>query len=177
MTVYFLAMIMAIGTFFINLNLDQYYKIWSLENEFYTSFLERFPSIPDDADFMFDIQEKFPLGVKPVNYEAEHIINMLYAKSKNPEEFRTHKVTEYNHPFIDQNKFEQISHHGTDVFIPKELIVIRWEPGEFLINEEIVKKYPNVSYKNIADKPIPKSQLKSIYPLRKKLSKFLNRNQ
>ena len=173
-----MASLLALGAFFINLNLDQYFKIWDLEKQFYTTFLERFPALPKNTDFMFDFQVKMPLGVKVVSYEAEHVINILYAESKMPEEFRRHKVTErYVH--FDQNifqpKFEEISHYGKDFYDTKELIVIRWQPGEFLINHEIVKKYPQISYKYLADKDIPLLPTESTYPLREKMNSFFGK--
>ena len=61
-----MAPLLGIGSFFINLNLDQYFKIWKLEKQFYKAFLHRFPALPENADLMFDFQVKMPLGVKVV---------------------------------------------------------------------------------------------------------------
>jgi len=172
---FILASLLGIGTFFINLNLDQYFKLWNLEKQFYSAFLEKFPALPKDSDFMFDFQIKIPLGVEVVGYEAEHRINMLYAESKKPEEFRKHKVTQrYLHhvPKDLPPRFEGISHHGKDIYTPKELIVVRWKPGEFLVNSEIVEKYPDVVYKDIADKNFPVLPKILNYPLREKMNAF-----
>jgi hypothetical protein len=127
---------------------------------------------------MFDFQIKIPLGVKVIHYEAEHVINMLYAESKRPEEFRKHKVTEryvnnYQNEYPDI--FEETAHHGKDIYITKELIVIRWQPGEFLVNSEIVKKYPQIVYKSIADKDFPLLPPVSSYPLREKMNSFFGK--
>ena len=173
-----MASLLGLGAFFINLNLDQYFKIWDLEKQFYSAFLERFPSLPENSNFMFDFQIKIPLGVKVIHYEAEHVINMLYAESKRPEEFRKHKVTEryvnnYQNEYPDI--FEETAHHGKDIYITKELIVIRWQPGEFLVNSEIVKKYPQIVYKSIADKDFPLLPPVSSYPLREKMNSFFGK--
>jgi hypothetical protein len=173
-----MATLLGLGSFFINLNLDQYFKIWDLEKQFYSAFLERFPSLPENSNFMFDFQIKIPLGVKVIHYEAEHVINMLYAESKRPEEFRKHKVTEryvnnYQNEYPDI--FEETAHHGKDIYITKELIVIRWQPGEFLVNSEIVKKYPQIVYKSIADKDFPLLPPVSSYPLREKMNSFFGK--
>ena len=172
------AALLGVGTFFINLNLDQYYKLWNLEKQFYTAFLDRFPALPDNADLMFDFQVKMPLGVQVVNYEAEHVINMLYAESNKPDEFRKHKVTQryiYDYQKDYPLTFEEISHYGKDIYTPNELIVVRWKPGEFLVNSEIVKKYPNVVYKRLADKDTPALPPVSDYPLREKMNTFLGK--
>jgi len=174
-----MAALLGLGTFFINLNLDQYFKIWEQEKQFYKAFMERFPALPKTSDFMFDIQIKIPLGYKYVSYNAEYPINMLYAESKKPEEFRRHKVTDWyylnNYKKIGTTKYESLSHWGKDIFDTRELIVIRWQPGEFLVNREIVKKYQHLDYKYIADKDIPLIPSVSTYPLRDKMNSFLGK--
>ena len=174
-----MASLLGLGTFFINLNLDQYFKIWELEKQFYNTFLKRFPALPKNSHFMFDIPTKIPLGFRVVAYNAEHVINMLYAESKKPQEFRMHNVTDWyylnNNKNIFKTKYETMTHLGKDIFITRELIIIRWQPGEFLINCEIVKKYPKIGYKYIADKDIPLIPPVSIYPLREKMNSFLGK--
>ncbi|MBE3139994.1 MAG: hypothetical protein IMZ53_05360 [Thermoplasmata archaeon] len=175
----FMAVLLGLGTFFINLNLDQYFKIWEQEKQFYKAFMERFPALPKNSDFMFDIQLEIPLGYSYVLYNAEYPINMLYAESKKPKEYRRHKVTDCNYlkeyKKIGTTQYEHLYHWGKDIFDTRELIVIRWQPGEFLVNREIVNKYPNVDYKYIADKDIPLLPSVSTYPLREKMNAFLGK--
>ena len=175
----FMAALLGLGVFFNNLNLDLYFTIWEQEKQFYGAFMERFPALPKNADFLFDIQIDIPLGYSYVLYNAEYPINMLYTESKKPEEFRRHKVTNWNYlnnyKKVGITKYEHLFHWGKDIFDTRELIVIRWKPGEFLVNREIVKKYPQVDYKYIADKDIPLIPSASIYPLRGKVNLFLKK--
>ena len=173
-----MAALLGLGAFFNNLNLDQYFKIWEQEKQFYKAFMERFPALPKNSDFMFDIQMDIPLGYRYVTYNAEFPINMLYAESTRPGEFRSHKVTDwyyFDKSKLDESKYETMSHWGKDIFYPKELIVIRWQPGELLVNREIIKKYPNVEYKVLADKNFPLIPSVSTYPLRDKMNAFLGK--
>ena len=173
-----MAALLGLGVFFNNLNLDFYFKIWELEKQFYGTFLKRFPTLPKKSDFLFDIQVSIPLGYRFSIYNAEFPINMLYAESTKPGEFRSHKVTDtYYFPYLesDKTKYEKMSHWGKHIFDTKEMIVIRWQPGEFLVNREIMKKYPNVYYKYIADKDFPLAPLVSSYPLRGKMNAFLGK--
>jgi hypothetical protein len=141
--------------------------------------MERFPALPEKSTFIFDIRPKIPLKhYWYAFYNVEYYINMLYAKSEKPEEFREHKVAtwgwfvteEYK---IDTTKYEILSYWGKDIFDTTEFIVIRWQPGEFLVNREIVNNYPNVRYKDMADKDIPLIPSESTYPLRGKMKPFL----
>ena len=174
-----MAALLGLGVFFNNLNLDLYFTIWEQEKQFYGAFLKRFPALPKNSDFLFDIQIDIPLGYSYVLYNAEYPINMLYAESKKPEEFRRHKVTDWNYlnnyKKVGITKYELLFHWGKDIFDTRELIVIRWKPGEFLVNREIVKKYPHVDYKYIADKDIPFIPSASTYPLRGKMNLFLKK--
>jgi len=172
------AALLGLGTFFNNLNIDRYFELWEQQKQFYTSFIERFPALPKKSTFIFDIQANMPLkGFHYAYYNAAYYINMLYAESKKPEKFREHKVAawwflkkEYQ---IDTSKYEMGSHWGNNVYDTRELIVIRWQPGEFLVNREIVNKYPHVHYKYMADKDIPIIPSESTYPLRGKMKPFL----
>lgn len=173
-----MAALLGLGVFFNNLNLDLYFKIWEQEKQFYGAFLKRFPTLPKKSDFMFDIQMSIPLGYRYVTYNAEFPINMLYAESTKPGEFRSHKVTDwyyFDHSKIDEPRYETLNHWGKDIFYTKELIVIRWQPGELLVNREIIKKYPSVDYKYMADKDVPLAPSVSIYPLREKMNAFLGK--
>jgi len=176
-----IAVLLGLGVFFNNLNLDLYFTIWEQEKQFYGAFLKRFPALPKKSDFMFDIQIEIPLGYSYALYNGEYPINMLYAESKKPEEFRKHKVTDWNYlnnyKKVGITEYELLSHWGKDIFDTRELIVIRWKPGEFLVNREIVKKYPLVDYRYIADKDIPLIPSVSTYPLREKLNWNIEKQQ
>jgi len=174
-----MAALLGLGVFFNNLNLDLYFEIWEKKRDFFGSFLERFPTIPRKSDFLFDIQVKFPLGSRLAVYNAELPLNLLYAESTEPGEFRSHKVAEwyfFKHGFErDRSKYEGWSHLGRHTLNTNNIIVIRWQPGEFLVNREILEKYPNVEYRVIADKGLPLSPLLATYPLREKMNAFLGK--
>lgn len=174
-----MALLLGLGTFFNNLNLDLYFAEWKQEKQFYEAFLKRFPTLPKKSDFMFDVKVGPPVKYLLVLYEFEFPINMLYAESNKPEQFRSHKVTDWyylnTYKKIGPTKYEDLSHWGKDIYDTRELIVIRWRPGEFLVNREIVKKYPHINYKHLADKDIPIIPSVSTYPLRENMNPFLDK--
>jgi len=173
-----IAALLGLGVFFNNLNLDRYFAFWRQQQQFYTGFMERFPALPENSTFIFDIQEKVPLKYHwYAFYNVDCYINMLYAKSENPREFREHKVAEWGflneQHKIDSTKYAVLSYWGKDVFDTSKLIMVRWQAGELLVNREILDKYPNIAYKELADKDSPVIPSVAEYPLRKKIQRFL----
>jgi hypothetical protein len=178
-----MAILFGLGVFFNNWNLDLYFNVWNQEKKFYQAFMERFHALPKKADFMFDVQmgtkDYIGLGQKYHSYHAEFPINMLYAESYKPENFRSHKVTCWcllnTYTKIGPTQYEFLYHWGKDIYDTRDLIVIRWQPGEFLVNREIVEKYPQIGYKTLADKDIPPIPAAPTYPLREKMNPFLGK--
>jgi hypothetical protein len=174
----FIAVLLGLGVFFNNLNLDRYFAFWRQQQQFYNAFIERFPALPEKSTFIFDIQDKIPLKYHwYAFYNAEYYVNMLYAKSKDPREFREYKIAEWGflneHYKIAPNKYEILSYWGKDIFDTRKFIMVRWQPGELLVNREILAKYPNVAYRDLADKDVPVIPPVPKYPLREKIERFL----
>lgn len=176
---FFISGVFGLGVFFNNLNLDRYFALWAQEKQFYRSFVQRLPALPKNSTFVFDIEPKMPLKDHVYAfYNAEYYLNMLYTKSQKPEEFREYKVPSLEWFFVDQFKIDadrcsMLTYWGREIYDARKVIVVRWKPGELLVNREIINKYPDIRYKYLADKDIPVIPAPSNYPLRNKVKHFL----
>lgn len=171
-----LALILGAGVFFNNLNLDLYYKGAEIQKKFWNVFTLRFPALPERASFLADVSknDRFYNSDLDTTYELEYTLNLLYAKSSSPEDFRRYRVYTMPEGFKEQWKksnamiFERSSHWGKDTFDSGELIILHYNNGELLINREIIDRYPGVPYNLWLDKGFPKLSAPVSYPLRHK---------
>ncbi|TAM45934.1 MAG: hypothetical protein EPN55_06885 [Gammaproteobacteria bacterium] len=176
------AMALWIGTgiFFSNLNTDQYRKSWVQQDRFWRAFVERFPALPERATFFFDVQDGALYSDLVNYYDFEFQLNLLYATSAEPAAFRRYKAytaAELMEPrgrtpeeLLSADTIERLTHLGPDRLQPAEFIVVRYRNGKLLVNREITRADPGVSYGAWADKSVPiASSSPASYPLRGKL--------
>ncbi len=185
----FIAIFIALGVFFNNMNLDIYFSAWEEQKDFWQVFTKRFPTLPEKADFFLVIDQDRPMDILNLDtsYDLEFAINMLYAKSKDPKRFRSYKVIASDewkslekHVEKSNNTFNRLSHWGEDMFKIEELIIIHYSKNKLLMNKEIIEQYPDIAYRILADKNFPELSIRQAhdvpesasYPLRKKLSGF-----
>jgi len=181
---YFLgAIIIATGVFFNNLNIDIYMRSWEKQNQFWRLFVNKFPNLPETADFFMDVrnQDYYDASDLDNNYDLELNLNLLYTRSTKSEEFRRYRVyameefLTHRDVKIGNNpgkiEFERYTHFGKEKLAPQNLIFIYYHNNEFLVNREIIERHPDVPYKMWANKPFPLLPSTSgIYPLRHKIS-------
>lgn len=186
----FIAIFFALGVFFNNMNLDIYFSAWEKQKDFWQAFTKRFPTLPEKANFFLVIDPDRPMDHLNLDtyYDLEFVINMLYAKSKDPERFRNYRVIARDewkslegHVEKSNNAFKRPSHWGDDIFKIEELIIIHYSKNKFLMNKEIIEQYPDIllyrilAGRNFSELPVPKSHdapESALYPLRKKLKGF-----
>lgn len=185
----FIAIFFALGVFFNNLNLDIYFNIWEKQKDFWQAFTKRFPTLPEKADFFFDIKSDRPMDTLNLDtsYDLEFVINMLYARSEDSERFRNYRVIardEWKSLEKDveksDNAFKRPSHWGEDVFNLKEIVVISYSKNKLFVNHEVIEQYPDITYRILADKNPSELSVRQThdvsksasYPLRGKLSRF-----
>lgn len=176
---YVLALILGLGVFFNNLNLDLFYSGWQRQVQFWQAFTKRFPSLPERADFLIDVNINDTQAIVNdvyTSYDLEFTLNLLYAKSKNPEGFRRFRVYPARDGIKEDWKnsdkviFEKISHWGQDMLDSRNLVIVRYVNNEVLVNREIMERYPAVPYKKWLDKDLPVLPTGTDYPLRSKVS-------
>ncbi|KAF0144480.1 MAG: hypothetical protein FD156_1784 [Nitrospirae bacterium] len=176
-----LALIVGLGIFFNNLNLDLYFNASQRQSRFWKSFVVRFPSLPENATFMMDVRDFYYFDSADMDnsYDLELAMNLLYADSTNPEKFRRYKVfaiEEFKPGMVEkfrcdqsgEEKMERMTHFGKEELDPCKFIVVHYRNGELLVNREIKEKYPDVPYKVWLNKDFPELPESAPYPLRHK---------
>jgi hypothetical protein len=159
-----LALFFSLGIFFNNLNLDLYQDYHQRQLKFWKSLVTRLPSLPADATFLFDVKDG-SLYNPMYYYYYEYMINLLYAESAAPEKFRRYRVTTF-YELHWQNgikddaqlrglTFTRQSLWGRDQVDPGKFIWVYYDNDQLLINEEIVKRYPDSPYRFHLTKPLP----------------------
>jgi len=177
----FLALIVGLGIFFNNLNLDLYSSASMRQSRFWKTFVARFPSLPENATFMMDVRDFYYFDSADLDnsYDLEFAMNLLYADSTNPDKFRKHKVfafEEFKPEMMEkfrcnqanEGKMERMTHFGKEVLDPCEFIVVHYRNGVLLVNREIKEKYPDIPYGKWLDKAFPELPEPVPYPLRHK---------
>jgi len=159
-----IAIFFAIGIFFNNLNLDLYRASHKQQNAFWTAFVQRFPNLPAQATFLFDIKND-SLYHPQYYYDHELPLNLLYAENKRPEEFRRYRVyTSYElYWLLNTNEISQLRDAriaretlwGRDQLDPSGFIAVYYDQSGMLVNEEIIQRFPGTPYRELLDKPFP----------------------
>lgn len=159
-----------VGTYFNNLNLDVYTAASAKENAFWQAFIQRFPALPERADFLIDAASPpyarnistFFLAEDLFNpYDFERRLHDLYL-SKEKSKNRRYRVMPGLYALSFIHRFGMLtrdinvtSHMGLERIHPNDLIVVHYRSGELLVNREIVERYPAIAYRPWADKPLP----------------------
>ena len=185
-----LSFIIGLGVFFNNLNLDMHFNSWERQNKFWRAFTTRFPSLPENATFMMDVRDFYFYEATDLDnaYDLEFILNLLYANSKRPEDFRKYKVfplEEFRPEMADrfrcnqvnEERLERVTHFGKDALNPCEFIIVYYRDGKLLVNREIKEMLPDISYREWLKNDFPVLPDKpAAYPLRYKLKGFSDGN-
>lgn len=179
--------LMGLGIFFSNVNLDLYLKSSELQKRFWQSFTERFPTLPGQADFVFDVQfGTLYADSLQYAYNFEFPLNLLFARSERPQEFRSyraytaaglHHTTRHlglTPDDLNKVQLQRMTWHGRDVIDPKDFILVHYRNGQdMLVNREIAERYPKTAHRVLLDKPFPTLPMPAAtYPLRGKQPGF-----
>lgn len=181
-----LAGILGIGVYYNNLGLDLYLDSWKRQTLFWQTFVKRFPTLPERADFLFDVADGAPLSDLRIFFDFEVNLNLLYARSTDPAQFRRYRVfsmEEYRGLAIkrglkqlDDSPIERPTHWGREVLDPKQFTVVLYRYGKILVNQEIaqyVRNYQQLPYSNWIQHRTPELPPETgIYPLRNRLPGF-----
>ncbi len=173
------ALFFSLAIFFNNLNLDLYQESHQQQSTFWKRFVVRLPSLPANAIFLFDIKDRSLYGPM-YYYYYEFMVNLLYAENSVPEEFRRYRATTFFELYW-QNKikdgeqlrgltFTRESLWGKDQVDPSKFTWVFYDGNDLLINNEILKKYPDSPYRLYLNIPVPVASGHSkTYPFRYKV--------
>lgn len=188
---YFFATLIGAGIFFANANIDQYLQAWKSQSRFWTAFVNRFPAIPENSYFIFDIPRSTLYADLGNIYDLEFQLNLLYATSDKPSPFRQTRAQAANiwfdsisrsprpRPDIDPSHVKLTIHHrahrGEETVhtMLSNVIFVHFWKDKLLVNKEIAEHYPWIPYRDWANVPVPSLPPGSaVYPLRYKLRRL-----
>ncbi len=176
-----LALLFGSGVCFNNKYLDLYFDSWREQSVFLNSFLARFPSLPDRAVLFLDVRDNaiFSDLRNPIDFEFP--INLLYATSTDPKQFRRFLVStpdEYRSSHSTPDTWntpgdiliDRRTRWGTEILKTEHVIVIQYRDGRLLVSREILLREPDIHYSTwLKDDDFPSLPLPSRYVLRKKV--------
>lgn len=163
------AALFAVGVFFSNVNLDQYFKTWEHQKTFWRAFAERFPELPPKADFLMGVDNHELLYRYYGDYDFEYPLNMLYSREGRRGDMRPYRVVPAAELAVtERGAFKRLGHFGEEVFDTATLIPVGFKDGRFYSGKETAVL--GGVFKALAGNPLPGPGGKSAitYPLRRR---------
>ncbi len=174
-----LTCLLTAGTLVNNKYMDLYLQSWEAQSTFWRAFQNRFPSLPDRAVVFFDVDDNVEFSDLRIYYDFEFQMNILYAPDRDPATFhryRAYTMEEFLRlPLRQRESFEAIdreTHFGKERLLPQNFIVVRYRPGELLVNREILAGHPDVLYRAWLNKDFPDLPPARAYPLHERMERF-----
>ena len=171
-----LALFFALGVFFVNLNLEQYFKTWRHKQQFWRAFEERFPALPPKADFVMDVEVSGLLYSYNAGYEFELPLNLLYSRAGQRGGVRVYRVL-HAREFAGLPRSEVINttgHYGRDSYALKALIPVVYKDGVLYTGPDTRKNHGDKVMAEISGNPVPAAADSAAeYPLRRFLKGYL----
>jgi hypothetical protein len=167
-----LSLITGLGIYFSNLNLDLYNVATTRQQDFWSAFKKRFPTLPEHADFVIDVvptrysprlESYFYFEDLYAYYDFEHILNRVYGSGRltGSRRYRVYPMQDLKAsyarkgPALFANKLVRWTHYGNDTLEFGSMTYVYYRGGEIFINREILKENPTVLYRDVANKPLP----------------------
>jgi hypothetical protein len=178
------ALVVGLGVFASNVSIDIYQETFDREMRFWEALATRFPTLPEHAPVIFDIELGGPEipSYRTISacyyYQLEFPLNLLYATSRTPGEFRTHPGLERVFPFfgifLHSDKVTTMTFWGKTHVFPRRAVFVHYRDGELLVNDEIAARYKGLPYQALLDRPVPKlpPPPPGGYPYRDRMTRF-----
>lgn len=182
-----LSVLLGLGVYANNKYLDLFFESWREQTLFWDTFRKALPTLPERANFFVDVEDNAIFSDLRIYYDFEFQMNLLYARSKHPADFRRYRVYTLDEwtrsrstpqsrgPAQNEpGRIVRETHYGIDVFSPTEFIFLYYRNGKLLVNRDILKRYPRITYARWLEKagPPSPSQLAPSYVFRTKMRPF-----
>ena len=104
---------LSLGALVNNVSLDLFRESWRQQTGFWSAFTQRFPSLPERADFLFDIRGQGALSDLRNHYDHEVWLNLLYSQAVDPIDFKRYRVVTLE-DFVNYTKKNSAWQQGKD---------------------------------------------------------------
>lgn len=157
-----LSCLLTAGALVNNKYLDLYVQSAEAQSTFWRAFENRFPSLPDRTVVFFDVEDGAEFSDLRIYYDFEFQLNFLYATDRAPAAFhkyRAYTMEEFRRLTPRQRAsiepIDRDTHFGKERLNPADFIVVRYRPGELLVNREILSSREDIPYRAWLDKDFP----------------------
>ncbi len=171
-----IASLLGLGTFANNKYLDLYLQSWNAQSNFWRIFQARIPRLPDGTVVFFDVDDGAEFSDLRIYYDFEFQMNLAYGTEVGTESFHRYRAYTMEESrrlagrkAADDGSIDRETHFGKERLNAHDMLVVRYRPGEFLVNREILAAYPTIEYRDWLDKDVPAPLPAAIYPLRQRL--------
>lgn len=177
--------LLGLGVYYNNIVLDLFRDSTQRQVQFWKAFTDRFPSLPDRADFLIDVSENAPYSDLRGFFDFEINLNLLYAPSADYSVFRRYRVftmEEYRNAAmarktsrLDDTPLSRHTQWGPETLDPRKFVVVRYRDSMLLLNEQIRQNQRNdqdIPYGNWLDHDTPALLPPGDYPWRHKVPGF-----
>lgn len=179
---------LSLGALTNNISLDLFRESWRHQAGFWNAFVERFPALPERADFLFDIRGQGGFSDLRNHYDHEIWLNLLYSQSLSPADFKRYRVVTLedfgNHVKrgiawqSGQRNIERVTQLGPESISPRQLISVLYVNNQLFVGREITDRFgkqppywPWLQARGVTQLPPKKPETVS-YPWRNRLQEF-----
>lgn len=144
---------LSLGTLINNGSIDLFHKSWRDQARFWHAFVDRFPSLLEHADFLFDIRGQGTLSDLRNHYDHEIWLNLLYSRATGSTDFKRYRVMTLEdfagyarkNPAwpAGEQKYERVTQLGPEAIEPRRLIPVLYVGGQVFVGREILEKFRN----------------------------------
>ncbi len=149
----FLLLPLSLGALINNASLDFFRDSWRQQSLFWHAFVQRFPTLPERADFLFDIRGQGGITDLRNHFDHEAWLNLLYSRATRPADFKRYRVMTLEdfagyarkNPAwpAGEQKYERVTQLGPEAIEPRRLIPVLYAGGRIFVGREILERFGN----------------------------------
>lgn len=142
---------LSLGALINNGSIDLFHKSWRDQTRFWQTFVDRFPSLPERADFLFDIRGQGTLSDLRNHYDHEIWLNLLYSDATGPADFKRYRVMTLEdfagharkNPTwpTGSQRFERVTQLGPEAIDTRQLIAVLYAGNQLYVGHEILERF------------------------------------
>lgn len=146
-----LALPLSLGALINNNCLDLFRNSWHRQTIFWQAFVQRFPTLPERADFLFDIRGQGTLSDLRNHYDHEIWLNLLYSRATEAVDFKRYRVVTLEEfgkfakktPgwHTGKRKIERLTQLGHETIDTGRLVAVLYAGNRLFVGREILERF------------------------------------
>jgi len=146
-----LALPLSLGALINNNSLDLFHNSWRLQTAFWQTFTQRFPTLPERTDFLFDIRGQGALSDLRNHYDHEAWLNLIYSRASGASDFKRYRVVtleEFGNfakktPDWSSGKqrIERLTQLGPETIDSGKLVTVLYVGNRLFVGHEILERF------------------------------------